>query len=594
MKIQKLFLIALIAGIMPVCAQGETQGLKDVYTDFKFGTILNWNTSNNQAMRDLVLKEFNSITPENELKPDATMVQSGSTDDNIKVQLSTDARRILKFCEDNNIGVRGHTLVWHSQTPAWFFRANLTNSGALADIETMNKRMESYIKNIFALIESDFPNLNLYAYDVVNEAFKNNGGGLRPASESSWTTIYGSDEFIINAFTYARKYAPEGCKLFYNDYNEYMPDKRNDICVLAEKLKAENLIDGIGMQAHLDMDYPDANLFGEAVAKFASTGLEVQITELDITTKTGDFVAQGYKYRDIMKKVLEYKESVTAFVVWGIQDNQSWRSSQSPLLFDADGYRKPAYDELYFLATGVYPPPIPGIEPDENGYYFYNTFEDGTTQSWTNRGNSTVANTSKYAYEGKKSVFVSKRTANWHGVGRTLNSRAFKSGDTYSFGAMAMYADGAEEGTFKLTLQYNVGGKTEYDRVAEVPAAKGEWIELLNPEYKIPAGATNLLLYVEMPDLLVDFYVDRAFGGIAGIGNSAPEIQSGSSLKVWTNGNQLHVTGIAEGKPWRVYTATGMLVHQGIASDGITTATLSIPSGVYIVWTEEGTIKIIL
>jgi len=599
MRTYKLFLIATFVGTVSFFAKVEAQGLKDVYQDFfKIGNILNGTTSNNQNIKDLILREFNSITPENELKPDATMVQSGSTDDNIKVQLNTGARRILKFCEDNNISLRGHTLVWHAQTPAWFFRENLTNNGALVSQDIMNRRMESYIKNIFALIKKDFPNLNLYAYDVVNEAF-NDDGTLRQAGtgsgQSPWTQIYGNDQFIVNAFKYARMYAPDGCKLFYNDYNEYITGKRTAMYNLAMKLKAENIIDGLGMQAHLDMGYPDANLFGQAVAKFASTGLEVQITEFDITTSTKDFVAQGNKYRDIMKKILDYKSSVTAFVIWGPQDNHSWRGDRTPTIFDSNGNRKPAYDELYFLASGTYPPSSV-VEPDKNGYYYYNTFEDGTTQSWTSRGNTTVVNTSNYAYEGTKSIFVSKRTANWHGTARTLDSKAFIPGNTYSFGAMAMYADGAEKGTFKLTLQYDAGGTTHYDGVAEASAVKGEWIELLNSGFKIPVGATNLLIYVEMPDLLADFYVDRAFGAIEGKnGNtSIPETHSGNSLKAWTNGDQLHITGIAEGKLWRVYTVTGTPVYQGITVNGITTATLNMPSGVYIVWTEEGTVKVIL
>jgi len=603
MKIYKLFLIAVIAGTIPVCAQGEAQGLKDVYKDlFKIGNILNGTTSNNQSIKNLVLREFNSITPENELKPDATIVISGSTNENIKVQLNSGARRILQFCQDNKIGLRGHCLVWHAQTPTGFFRENFSSSGALVSKEIMDKRMESYIKNIFALIKNDFPNLNLYAYDVVNEAFEDNGtlrkaGTDQSNGQSPWTQIYGNDQFIVNAFRYARMYAPEGCKLFYNDYNEYMSGKRDAMYNLAMKLKAENIIDGLGMQAHLDIGYPSVNDFGTAVAKFASTGLEVQITEMDITiSKTptaNDYINQGNKYRDIMKKILEKKESVTAFVVWGPQDDNSWRSSQFPVLFNAKGERKPAYDELYFLASGTYPGVV---EPDANGYYFFNTFEDGTTQSWTSRGGTTVANTSNRAFEGTKSIFVSGRTQNWHGTARSLESRTFVSGNTYSFGAMAMYADGAAEGTFKLTLECNIDGKTDWLEVAQVSAVKGEWIELLNSNFTIPAGATNLLLYVEMPDLLANFYVDRAFGGIAGKtgSTSVPKIQSGNSLKAWTNGDILHITGIAEGKPWRVYTATGMLVHQGIAAGDLTTTTINIPSGVYIVWTEKETVKIIL
>ena len=601
MRIIKFFLIAAVIGIMPVAAQVEAQGLKDVYKDyFLFGNILNSNTSSDQGMKDLVLREYNSITPENELKPDQTMVQSGSTNEDIKVQLSAGARRILQFCQDNHIPMRGHTLVWHNQTPAWFFRANLTNSGDLADAATMDKRLESYIKNIFALIKNDFPDLNLYAYDVVNEAFKNNGGGLREAGtgsgQSPWTLIYGNDQFIINAFKYARMYAPANCKLFYNDYNEYISDKTTDMYNLAMKLKAENLIDGIGMQSHLDMGYPSVSLYGAAVAKFASTGLEIQITEMDITTSTGDFAAQGKQYSDIMKEVLKYKDNVTAFVVWGLQDNQSWRSDRNPVLFDSNGDRKPAYDELYFLASGTYPPPLPDVEPDSNGYYYYNTFEDGTTQSWTSRGNTNVVNTADYAFEGTKSIFVSGRTATWNGTARALSTKTFIPGNTYSFGAMAMFADGTAEGDFKLTLQYNVGAATYYDKVAEVPAVKGQWIELLNTAYTIPANATNLLIYVEMTDMLVNFYVDRAFGGMEGKNGitSISIIQSDNSLKAWTNGGILYVAGIPKGKLWRVYTATGMLVYQSIAQSDIITTTLNLPSGVYIVCTENEKEKVIL
>jgi len=600
MKKLKLVLVATVVGLMLVFAQAEAQGLKDVYKDlFKIGNILNGSTVNNQQIKDLTLREFNSITPENELKPDQTMVQSGSTDDNIKVQLSAGARNILQFCVNNNISLRGHTLVWHAQTPAWFFRANLTTTGALVDTATMNKRMESYIKNLFALIKQDFPTLKLYAFDVVNEAF-NDDGSLRQAGtgsgQSPWTQIYGNDQFIVNAFRYARMYAPATCKLFYNDYNEYMTGKRTAMYNLAMKLKAENSIDGLGMQSHLDMGYPDANLYGQAVSTFASTGLEVQITEMDITTSTGDFAAQGQKYRDIMQKILAYKNNVTAFVIWGPQDNLSWRKEKKPVLFDSIGNRKPAYDELYFLAAGTYPPPLPGVEPDANGYYFYDTFEDGTTQSWTSRGGTKVINTSNFAFEGTKSIFVSGRTADWNGTAISLDSKTFKPGNTYSFGAVAMYPAGDATGTFKLTLQYNSGTTTNYAQVAQVTAAKGEWIALLNSNYTIPADATNLLLYVEMPGSLVDFYVDRAFGGIEGKTGvtSIPKIQSGNSLKVWKTGNQLNLSGIAEGKSWKLYNLTGTLVQQGIATSSTTTATLNLPAGVYIVRTENGTIKVIL
>ncbi len=351
MKTIKTVVTLFCAGLL-MQAHAQSAGLKDIYANyFRFGTILNSSTVGNAAMREIVLREFNSITPENELKPDATLQANGSTNTDVKVSLNR-AATILKFCEDNNIPVRGHTLVWHSQTPDWFFRENFNGNGAYVSKAVMNQRMESYIKNMFAAIKQQYPGLNLYAYDVVNEAFENDGGSLRPASQSKWTQIYGNDEFIQKAFEYARLYAPANTKLFYNDYNEYTPAKRDAIYNLALKIKAQGNIDGIGMQSHLDLDqnyrYPSPDLYGQAVAKFASTGLEVQVTELDITNNNNpDGLAT--RYQEIMQKILAYKDNVTAVVVWGIQDNQSWRSSGTPLLWNGQGQKKAAYNSVASL-----------------------------------------------------------------------------------------------------------------------------------------------------------------------------------------------------------------------------------------------------
>jgi GH35 family endo-1,4-beta-xylanase len=356
MKAKALVLLA----VQLVLAQ-TTVGLKDVYSSyFKFGSILNSTTVTDNSTTNIIKKEFNSITPENELKPDAVMQQSGSTDNDIKVSLSR-AASILNFCQTNNIAVRGHTLVWHNQTPAWFFHANMQNGNDqnLATKDVMNKRMESFIKNVFAAFAQQYPNLNLYAYDVVNEAFENYGGNLRPSQgatggNSKWTQIYGNDEFIVKAFEYARKYAPQNCKLFYNDYNEYGAAKRDAIAAMAVKVKALGNIDGIGMQAHLGLTgstYPGGTSteFEAAVKKFSETGLAVQVTELDVCAKNNTAIDQAIRYRDIMKAVLKYKESVTAVVVWGVKDGQSWRKEDTPLLFNDQGNKKAAYDSLFKL-----------------------------------------------------------------------------------------------------------------------------------------------------------------------------------------------------------------------------------------------------
>ena len=285
--------------------------------------------------------------------------------------------------------MRGHTLVWHSQTPGWFFRENFSANGAVVTTAVMDKRMESYIKNMFAIIKSSYPNLNLYAYDVVNEAADNSDGKPRaPGSgsgQSMWVQVYGDNSFIEKAFTYARKYAPATTKLYYNDYNEYIDKKRDYIAnSIVKPLKQKGLLDGVGMQSHLDVKtgspYPSASMYGDAITIYKKLGVDIQVTELDATIEKGNesyFPAQATYYKNIMNEILtKGGDAVKAVVVWGIQDNQSWRSSRKPLLFDASGNKKAAYNEVYKLIPqsgwgdgnnpsvgGVVDPPTPPVDP---------------------------------------------------------------------------------------------------------------------------------------------------------------------------------------------------------------------------------------
>ena len=109
-------------------------------------------------------------------------------------------------------------------------------NGNFVTKDIMDKRLENFIKNSFILFEKEFPNLEIYSYTIATEIFLNDGGGLRRNQESNWVKIYGDDSFVIKAFTYARKYAPKGCKLIFSDYNEYLLDKIDDIYNLALKL----------------------------------------------------------------------------------------------------------------------------------------------------------------------------------------------------------------------------------------------------------------------------------------------------------------------------------------------------------------------
>ena len=361
----------------------DIPGLKDVYAGmFKIGGAVTADELSPDTTKELILKHYNSITLGNELKPenmlDQAACQAYAADGEpgkVAVKLNADARTILDFCRDNKIPVRGHVLVWHSQTPGWFFKEDYTKEGEWVDKETMIARMESYIQGVFAVLEEEYPDVDFYAWDVVNEAWLDDGkprqGGMYDdnANYSGWTQVFGDNSFIPYAFRFARKYAPEGCKLYYNDFNEYMQGKREAIIQMAEELKAEGTIDGIGMQSHLaavntnDVSnmtpFPTVNVYKAAIDKFAATGLDVQITELDATIhkeieQTPEVLEyQAQYYSDIMDCIVAQADSVSAVVFWGTTDDMSWRAWGSPLLFNEDYSAKPAF---YSIIDGITPP----------------------------------------------------------------------------------------------------------------------------------------------------------------------------------------------------------------------------------------------
>lgn len=333
--------------------------LKRLYCHyFKIGTAV---TAYELAMaktKAMIDYHFNSITPGNELKPDAMLnITQCQTDNKVSVRLSADAKSILKYCSENHIPIRGHCLVWHSQTPAWFFREGFKPKGELLGKEAMTKRMEEYIKAVIETVTTSYPDLEIYAWDVVNEAFADGNGNLRTAGtnasngQSLWTQIYGDQSFIDSAFAFARKYAPKGCKLYYNDFNEYIDSKRNAIYELVSRLYKNGTCDGIGMQSHLATNYPSIALYKSALDKFSKIGCDIQITELDMTIENGATEAtQAKLYSDLFDLYIKYAEHISAVIFWGTQDGTSWRSSKNPLMFDADFVPKEAF---YSIIDGL-------------------------------------------------------------------------------------------------------------------------------------------------------------------------------------------------------------------------------------------------
>lgn len=343
-------------------AQMDIPSLKDVYDDyFILGGSCSKADLDVKAARDIIIKHYDSITFGNNLKPDYTLDQAASkklyeqTGDDTNPQVNIDqARAQLDFCSENNIKVRGHVLVWHSQTPDWFFKEGFSDDGDLVTPEVMNKRLENYIKNLMETLAAEYPDVEFYAWDVVNEAFSEQGtmreagSNSEKTGQSMWVKVYGDDSFINKAFEYARKYAPVNCKLFYNDYNEYTPAKRDAIIEKCAEIKAEGNINGIGMQSHIGMSYPSLELYEEAFRKYNELGLEIHVTELDIDQKSNSkesMLQLAKRYQEVFrlyKKLVEDGVNITAVVTWGITDNNSWIGGY-PNLFDNDYQAKDAF-----------------------------------------------------------------------------------------------------------------------------------------------------------------------------------------------------------------------------------------------------------
>lgn len=321
---------------------------------FKMGVAISkWDVDTPSHLA-LVKEQFNSITCENDMKPMYCLDRRKNQEDPQRYDPAPAVcfdhiRPYLDFARDNNIPMRGHTLVWHNQTPPWFFHANYDMEAPLASRETMLARLENYIRSVLDFTQTEYPGL-FYAWDVVNEIVDE--GDFR---KSLWTETVGTD-FFLYAFRFARKYAAPGVQLFYNDYETSQEWKRDFILKnVLKPLMAEGLVDGMGLQSHLLMDHPDFEVYRTALELYGETGLHIHLTELDIHNpdpSEASMKALADRYATLFTILIEAKKSgkanIECVTFWNLLDEGSWltffRQEKSfPLLFHGNCEPKEAY-----------------------------------------------------------------------------------------------------------------------------------------------------------------------------------------------------------------------------------------------------------
>ncbi|MEV6694708.1 endo-1,4-beta-xylanase [Micromonospora sp. NPDC051196] len=322
--------VALLAPTVLVApaanAAASTLGAAAAQSGRYFGAATSSFMFSNTQHTTILNREFNSIVAENEMKWDATEPQQN-------VFNFTGSDRLVAHARANGMSVRGHALVWHAQQPGW--AQNLTGTA-------LRNAMINHINRVAGHFRGQ-----IHSWDVVNEAFADGGSGGRRDSNLQRT----GNDWIEVAFRTARTADPNA-KLCYNDYNtDGINAKSTGIYNMVRDFKSRGVpIDCVGFQSHLgttlSSDY-QANL-----QRFADLGVDVQITELD--------VAQGSNQASIYERVTRACLAVArcnGITVWGVRDNDSWRRGENPLLFDANGNKKPAYQSVLNALNSVTPNP---------------------------------------------------------------------------------------------------------------------------------------------------------------------------------------------------------------------------------------------
>ncbi len=350
MKKMNIFWIAVcFLFALSSCKEKNTSSLtslKDAFKDnFLIGAAVTPGITEGKdtAAQHILLSHFNSITAENIMKAALINPEPGVYD----FQPADD---FVSFGEKHNMFIIGHTLVWHNQCPSWFF----TNAqGKPNTKEQQIERLRSHIEAVAGRYAG-----RVHAWDVVNEVIGEDGN----YRSTNWVNAFGNGDTLVKyAFKFAAQYAPD-TELYYNDFNTWRPAKREGIIRLVKMLQQEGIrIDGIGMQAHWGLNYPQTKYIEQAIEAYAATGLKVMITELDVDvlplTKEGQVIGQSMadkqfqleefksffdpyansipdsietalanRYAELFSIFNKYKEKISRVTLWGIDDSMSWKN----------------------------------------------------------------------------------------------------------------------------------------------------------------------------------------------------------------------------------------------------------------------------
>ena len=357
--------------------------LKDVYSDsFLIGAaVSSFNFSDRSPeTRDLLLKHFNAISPDNELKPESLHPRPD-------VWNFERADNYCSFGRENGMWILGHTLCWHNQTPDFFWTRP---DGSTMSKDDIFNSIESYIRTVC----THFLGM-VDAWDVINEIVSEDGG----YRDLGWVHALGADpavvdEFVKHVFRCAEKYAPD-TELYYNEFNCWRPTKLAGIVRLVRMLQAEGIrIDGVGIQAHWGLNYPKNHYIEEAIEQLYALGVKVNITELDVDvlpiSKEGQVIGRSlqdpqyqleefeefldpYKdglpaevedqlaarYEELFRIFYGHRDQIARVTFWGIHDGTSWkngspiaRRTNYPLLFQRDFTPHKAFYSVAAVPSG--------------------------------------------------------------------------------------------------------------------------------------------------------------------------------------------------------------------------------------------------